>query len=75
MSIFAPAPEPATKLGRYRVLAPTAGVRVSPFALGGMNIGSRWADIGMGSMDKESCYKLLDAYYEAGGNFIDTANG
>jgi aryl-alcohol dehydrogenase-like predicted oxidoreductase len=27
----------------------------------------------MGSMDKESSFKLLDAFYEAGGNFIDTA--
>lgn len=28
----------------------------------------------LGSMDKESSFKLLDAYFEAGGNFIDTAN-
>ncbi|KAF8591643.1 Aldo/keto reductase [Ramaria rubella] len=28
----------------------------------------------MGSMNKESSFKLLDAYYDAGGNFIDTAN-
>lgn len=28
--LFAPAPEPATPLGRYRVLSSTAGVRVSP---------------------------------------------
>lgn len=27
----------------------------------------------MGSMNKENSFKLLDAYYEAGGNFIDTA--
>lgn len=25
-------------------------------------------------MNKEQSFKLLDAYYEAGGNFIDTAN-
>lgn len=24
-------------------------------------------------MTKEASFKLLDAYYEAGGNFIDTA--
>ena len=30
--------------------------------------------LGMGSMNKEQSFKLLDAYYEAGGNFIDTAN-
>lgn len=28
----------------------------------------------MGSMDKKSAFKLLDAFFEAGGNFIDTAN-
>lgn len=28
----------------------------------------------LGSMDKESSFRLLDAYFEAGGNFIDTAN-
>jgi aryl-alcohol dehydrogenase-like predicted oxidoreductase len=28
----------------------------------------------MGSMSKEESFKLLDAFYEAGGNFIDTAN-
>ena len=25
-------------------------------------------------MDKASSFKLLDAFYDAGGNFIDTAN-
>ena len=29
---------------------------------------------GMGAMDKASSFKLLDAFYDAGGNFIDTAN-
>ncbi|PAV22723.1 arylalcohol dehydrogenase [Pyrrhoderma noxium] len=67
-------PAPATRLGRYRVLSPLAGVRVSPLALGAMNIGNQWEQFGMGAMDKESSFKLLDAYYEAGGNFIDTAN-
>ncbi|TFY80112.1 hypothetical protein EWM64_g3900 [Hericium alpestre] len=28
----------------------------------------------MGSMDKEQSFALLDAYFEAGGNFIDVAN-
>ncbi|KAI1484488.1 putative aryl-alcohol dehydrogenase Aad14 [Biscogniauxia mediterranea] len=73
MSMFQPAPEPPTELGRYRVLAPSAGIRVSPLQLGGMSIGSAWSDI-MGSMDKEQSFKLLDAYFDAGGNFIDTAN-
>lgn len=30
--------------------------------------------MGFGDMDKESSFKLLDAFYQAGGNFIDTAN-
>ncbi|KAH9475019.1 Aryl-alcohol dehydrogenase [NADP(+)] [Psilocybe cubensis] len=39
-----------------------------------MSIGeSTWQGY-MGAMNKESSMKLLDAYYDAGGNFIDTAN-
>ena len=41
---------------------------------GGANIGDQWDKIGLGSMNKEDSFKLLDAYFEAGGNFIDTAN-
>lgn len=74
MSFFRPPPAPPTPLGRYRVLSPHAGVRVSPLQLGGMSIGDKWAKLGMGSMDKESSFKLLDAFYEAGGNFIDTSS-
>jgi len=39
-----------------------------------MSIGDKWEKFGMGSMDKASSFKLLDAFHEAGGNFIDTAN-
>jgi len=39
-----------------------------------MNVGDKWADAGFGAMDKESSFKLLDTYFDAGGNFIDTAN-
>lgn len=74
MSFWSPPAEPPTKLGRYRQLSPLAGVHVSPICLGAMSIGDKWGDIGMGAMDKDSSFKLLDAYYEAGGNFIDTAN-
>lgn len=74
MSLWTTPPPPQTPLGRYRVLSPLAGVRVSPLQLGAMSIGDKWAQYGMGSMDKESSFKLLDAYFEAGGNFIDTAN-
>lgn len=75
MSLRAPPPEPKTPLGRYRVLSRLAGVRVSPIQLGAASLGvSKWIDFGMGAMNKESSFKLLDAYYEAGGNFIDVAN-
>jgi len=71
--IFMPAPEPPTELGRYRVLSSTAGARVSPLCLGAMSIGDAWKGF-MGHLDKEGAFKLMDAYYDAGGNFIDTAN-
>ena len=74
-NFLAPPPEPKTKLGRHRPLAPLAGVHVSPIQLGAMSIGDQWQKYGMGSMDKESSFKLLDAFFDAGGNFIDTANG
>jgi len=74
MSHLKPADAPKSNLGRYRVLGPLAGVHVSPLQLGGGNIGDKWADRGMGAMDKESSFKLLDAYFDNGGNFIDTAN-
>ncbi len=73
MQFFHPAPEPATELGRYRILSPSAGVRVSPLCLGGMSIGDAWSSA-MGSMSKEASFQLLDAYLAAGGNFIDTSN-
>ncbi|TFK36185.1 NADP-dependent oxidoreductase domain-containing protein [Crucibulum laeve] len=73
-SLWTPPPPPPTSLGRYRALSPNAAVHVSPIQLGAMSIGDKWEDIGMGSMDKESSFKLLDAYFDNGGNFIDTAN-
>ncbi|PPQ90096.1 hypothetical protein CVT25_012260 [Psilocybe cyanescens] len=73
-SLFVPPPVPPTGLGRYRVLSSTAGVHVSPLQLGAMSIGDKWDELGMGSMDKASSFKLLDAFFENGGNFIDTAN-
>ncbi|KAI0708698.1 Aldo/keto reductase [Earliella scabrosa] len=72
--VWIPAPEPPTKLGRYRQLSPLAGVHVSPICFGAMSIGDKWEKLGMGAMNKESSFQLLDAFYEAGGNFIDTAN-
>ena len=73
-SFFIQPPVPKTRLGRHRQLAPLAGMHVSPLCLGAMSIGDKWDKIGFGTMDKASSFKLLDAFYEAGGNFIDTAN-
>lgn len=74
MSLYNALPPPPTGLARYRLLSPRAGVHVSPIQLGAMSIGDAWSDMGMGSMTKESSFKLLDAYFDNGGNFIDTAN-
>ena len=73
-NMFAPAPEPATRLGYYRKLGARAGIHVSPLCLGGMSIGDKWDQFGLGSMDNTSSFRLLDSYFDAGGNFIDTAN-
>lgn len=73
MSLMAPVPKPTSRLARYRVLSPHASIHVSPLQLGAMSIGDKWNEF-MGSMNKEASFKLLDAFYEAGGNFIDTAN-
>lgn len=63
MSLFAEAKQPATELGRYRILSKTSGLRVSPLQLGAMSIGEAWKDF-MGTMDKEQSFKLLDAFFE-----------
>src|ERR1041385_2309725 len=54
---------------RYRLLG-HSGVRVSEACLGTMTFGEDW---GWGS-SKEEAQKVYDAFREAGGNFIDTAN-
>ncbi|KAF8443115.1 NADP-dependent oxidoreductase domain-containing protein [Boletus edulis BED1] len=73
-SMIAPVPKPTSRLARYRALSPSASIHVSPFQLGAMSIGDKWGKHSFGQMDKESSFKLLDAYYDAGGNFIDTSN-
>ena len=52
--LFTPMPPPKTPLGLYRVLAPLAGIRVSPLQLGAMSIGDKGAH--MGNMDKEQSF-------------------
>jgi len=54
---------------RYRLLG-NSGLRVSEAALGTMTFGEDW---GWGSTQDEA-RKVYDAFREAGGNFIDTAN-
>lgn len=71
MSFFRTAPEPKSPLGLYRMLAPSAGVRVSPLCLGAMNFGDAWKEY-MGECGKEQTEAILDFFYENGGNFIDT---
>ena len=54
---------------RYKLLG-RSGLRVSELALGTMTFGEEW---GWGA-SKEESQRIFDAYAEAGGNFIDTAN-
>lgn len=55
---------------RYKLLG-KSGLRVSELCLGTMTFGEDW---GWGASQDES-RKIFDTFVEAGGNFIDTANG
>ena len=55
-----------TNMGPRRAFG-DAGFEVSPLCLGTMQLG--WT-----ITDEDDCFALLDAFKEAGGNFIDTAN-
>ncbi len=54
---------------RYKILG-KSGLRVSELCLGTMTFGEEW---GWGASKDES-KRIFDAFAEAGGNFIDTAN-
>jgi aryl-alcohol dehydrogenase-like predicted oxidoreductase len=54
---------------RYKLLGRT-GLRVAELALGTMTFGPDW---GWGAEEDEA-RRMFDAYAEAGGNFVDTAN-
>ncbi len=54
---------------RYRLLG-YSGLRVSEICLGTMTFGEDW---GWGA-SRDDSRKMYDAYREAGGNFLDTAN-
>ncbi len=55
---------------RYKLLG-KSGLRVSELCLGTMTFGEEW---GWGASRDES-RQIFDTFVEAGGNFIDTANG
>ncbi|KIG12759.1 putative oxidoreductase [Enhygromyxa salina] len=59
----------ATPNLRYRLLG-RSGLRVSEICLGTMSFGEQW---GFGA-DEATSHQVLDAYADAGGNFLDTAN-
>ncbi|TKA65197.1 hypothetical protein B0A55_09855 [Friedmanniomyces simplex] len=71
MSFFSPPAKPDNPIGWHRILSPTAAVKVSPICLGGISIGTGWEEL-FGK--NEDPFKLMDAYYVLGGNFIDTSN-
>lgn len=54
----------------YKLLG-KSGLRVSELCLGTMTFGEEW---GWGA-NREESRKMLDAFAEAGGNFLDTADG
>ena len=61
---------PRSPLATYSLLG-RSGLRVSPLALGTMTFGTEW---GWG-VDPKGAHALLGTYLDAGGNFIDTADG
>lgn len=63
-------PTPIASLSQYRLLG-RSGLRVSSFALGTMTFGTEW---GWGA-PRDAVFAMLDRYLEAGGNFLDTADG
>jgi aryl-alcohol dehydrogenase-like predicted oxidoreductase len=58
-------------LASYYLLG-RSGLRVSPLAFGAGTFGSKWGD--HWSIDKATAKSILKRYFEAGGNFVDTAD-
>jgi aryl-alcohol dehydrogenase-like predicted oxidoreductase len=56
---------------RYKLFGKHTGLRVSERVLGAGNFGTRW---GHGAEPDEAS-RIFNAYADAGGNFVDTANG
>src|SRR5215471_17880433 len=57
-------------LNEYNTLG-RSGLRVSPLCLGTMTFGTEW---GWGA-EESVARSIFDSYIEAGGNFVDTADG
>lgn len=55
---------------KYKILGKT-GMRVSEVCLGAMTFGDEWGPFGA---NKQESQKVFDAFVDAGGNFVDTAN-
>lgn len=72
MPVFEPPPQ--TQLMRHRQLAPNCSLLASPLCLGAMTLGTSSAAT-YGDMTKDEGMKILDTFYAAGGNFIDTSPG
>ncbi len=58
------------RLNNYTTLG-RSGLRVSPLCLGTMTFGTEW---GWGS-EESAARAIFDRYIDAGGNFVDTADG
>lgn len=57
---------------RYKLLG-RSGLRVSEVCLGTMTFGEAWRDMRIAASQEES-RQIFEAFVQAGGNFIDTAN-
>jgi aryl-alcohol dehydrogenase-like predicted oxidoreductase len=72
LDLFPPQPQPKTELARYKLLSPSAAVRVSPICLGALSLGDQWTGFMAGKLDQKESEAYLDEFYEAGGNFVHT---
>lgn len=64
----------SSRLSQHCILAPNAGLRVSPLQLGSTGVGDNGNSRMGNTIDRDTAFALLDAFFEAGGNFIDTTS-
>ena len=65
---------PQRPLAVHRILSARCGLRVSPLCFGTMSLGRGALSAVLGNIGKDEAFKLLDTFYEACGNFVDTSN-